>query len=58
MSKERLIELGEEIANLEIEREAAVDSGDTERVYELDDELEALRADRRRMEMVIEKADL
>lgn len=56
MSQERLDELNEELTNLEIERDACVDVGDTERVHEIDLEMETIKADIRRLEMEIEKA--
>jgi archaellum component FlaC len=56
MSQERLDELNEELTNLEIERDACVDVGDTERVHEIDMELETIKADIRRLEMELEKS--
>lgn len=52
----RIDELNEELTTAQIDRDAAIDEGDTERVHDLDLEIERITADIKRFEMLIEKA--
>ncbi len=55
-TERRIDELNEELHDKMLERDMAVDENDPDRVNELDLEIEALNADIKRLEMIVEKA--
>lgn len=52
----RIQSLNEELNTAQIERDAAIDDGDANRVHELDLEIERITEDLSRFEMLAEKA--